>query len=338
MFSKIWRSLLFATTLCGTTICTYEADSSALPLSVDKISNIANEVADDLINQVLFCVARKDTDHPAFYGCVDWHSAVHGTWALIAYMNATQNQRFDGLIRNNILSDSSIKAEHAYLTSHPSFEMPYGRAWFLRLAIDYEKRYGDKRLESMADMVGNSILAFYANKNPQPLARDYASASWALTNLLDYANFRKNQKLENEVNNMILTNFVSENDECPENMSTGGFMAVCESWAAAVSRVMPRDKFLIWVERLFKRSGFPIPIRNPASAHENGLNFSRAWNYWALYDATGDVRFADAFASHFKNSYERKDSWAGDYRRVGHWVAQFGMYALQPLFGKELGR
>ena len=26
---------------------------------------------------------------------------------------------------------------------------------------------------------------------------------------------------------------------------------------------------------------------------------------------------------------------AGDYRTVGHWVAQFGMFALQPLFGDE---
>ena len=38
-------------------------------------------------------VARRDTEHPAFHGCVDWHSACHGVWALLAYQRATGDAR-----------------------------------------------------------------------------------------------------------------------------------------------------------------------------------------------------------------------------------------------------
>jgi hypothetical protein len=59
---------------------------------------------DELLPFISTCTERHDSDYPVFHGCVDWHSA--------------------------------IESELIFLETHPKFEMPYGRAWLLRLTIE----------------------------------------------------------------------------------------------------------------------------------------------------------------------------------------------------------
>ena len=53
------------------------------------------EIAAELAKAVRAAVARKDTGHAAFHGCIDWHSAVHGAWALAAYWPHDRRQASD---------------------------------------------------------------------------------------------------------------------------------------------------------------------------------------------------------------------------------------------------
>src|SRR4029077_11423775 len=80
-------------------------------------------------------VLRHDTAHPVFHGCVDWHSACHGIWALIAYQGLSGSEKHASLV-DSLLVPSGLTIEAADLVKRPAFEMPYGRAWFLRLAIE----------------------------------------------------------------------------------------------------------------------------------------------------------------------------------------------------------
>jgi len=73
-------------------------------------------------------------------------------------------------------------------------------------------------------------------------------------------------------------------------------------------------------------------------AHHFGLNFSRAWGLWDIYAKTDRADVAKSYATHLSQGFSPASNWRGDYREVGHWVAQFGMFALQPLFGREKGR
>ena len=57
------------------------------------------EIAKALASAVSQAVCRKDTDHTAFHGCIDWHSAVHGTWALTAYTRMTGDRQHERLHR-----------------------------------------------------------------------------------------------------------------------------------------------------------------------------------------------------------------------------------------------
>ena len=65
------------------------------------------------------------------------------------------------------------------------------------------------------------------------------------------------------------------------------------------------------------------------------MNFSRAWSLWDIGVATGEPAYAVSYARHFKAGFEPHSNWNGDYSRVGHWVAQFGMFALRPLLAED---
>jgi hypothetical protein len=104
--------------------------------------------------------------------------------------------------------------------------------------------------------------------------------------------------------------------------------------------VVQRADFDGWLREFFMRSGLPQPLVRPANWHHHGLNFSRAWGLWALGAANppGEARdtYLASYAAHFRATYDRPALWRGSYRGVGHWVPQFGMLALQPLFGADM--
>jgi hypothetical protein len=304
----------------------------AAPADLRSMVQDRTAIAAALAQPIAHCVERHDTAHHAFHGCIDWHSAVHGTWALIAYARVTGDDRFDEIVRETLRPDH-IAAEARFLRRHPRFEMPYGRAWFLRLALAYRAHFKDDALVPMADDVLASMLDYYDGRTADPRSTSYGSASWALINMHDYAAATGNAAALAAVRSHIRSNFLPAGRGCDYGLEMKNFMAVCTNWAWAVSKVLPRHEFQKWARTFFKKSGgLPRPIAAPRGAHESGLNFSRSWGLWAVYRRTGETDFAESYAAHFLNTYNDPQQWRGDYRRVGHWVAQFGMLGLEPLF------
>jgi hypothetical protein len=297
------------------------------------------QIAAELAKAVRAAVARNDTDHPAFHGCIDWHSAVHGTWALTAYMRMTGDRQDDALIEAS-LSLETIAAELATLRARPDFEMPYGRAWFLRLACEHKRAAGSEALQPMAEEVLASMLGYYRRVVPDPNRGSYASDSWALINMHDYAECAGNVAALETVRALVASHFIERQGECDYAPDTGHFMCVGTNWAWLASKVLAQDAFDGWAEAFFRRSGMPKPVTGPVNWHHHGLNFSRAWGLARLAAASGspDAReaYLAAYVAHFRETYETPRLWRGSYRGVGHWVPQFGMLALQPLF--EPGR
>lgn len=285
--------------------------------------------ADALAAAVAACVVRRDTDHPVFHGCYDWHSAVHGVWALAAHARVNADDRYKARI-DALLTPAGLAAERAYLRANPEFEMPYGRAWFLRLAVDYKRAFGDDRLDAMAAEVAESLVAHYRASPPDPLATAYDSAAWALINLRLHAAFTGHDAHLRFVDDAVRARFVGD-AACPllaVEVETREFMAVCTNRAWLVGQVLPPAAFRPWLER-FLPASLPIaPITQPASVHQAGLNFSRAWGLWGLYAQTGEARFLEAYAQHFDEAFARRDIWDGDYDKYRHWIPQFGLLAL----------
>jgi hypothetical protein len=327
------RAVVALAVLCLATAQAPAAAADPLGALVAERARIASRLA----AQSAYCTARRDTGHAAFAGCIDWHSAVHGTWSLVAYELATGDRQYSSLL-STVLSPERVARERALLRAEPAFEMPYGRAWLLRLAIDHERLRADTGLAAFADEVAASLLDHLRRRRIDPLRGSYGSHSWALINLYDYAVARGDAKLREATRKLVLDNFVTVDPACPYELERGHFMAVCTNWAALAARVMGRDDFAIWADMFIRLNGLPEPVARPAGAHHYGLNFSRAWGLWDIYAATGRDDAASAYAAHFRAGYAPATNWSGDYRKVGHWVAQFGMYALQPLFAPDAAR
>src|SRR5215472_5899446 len=98
-----------------------------------------NHVSHALNSDADVAPPRKLT--PAFYGCYDWHSSVHGHWLLVRLVRTFPDAPFVQSAREALqqsLSAENIAQEAAYLRGEgrSSFERPYGLAWLLQLVAE----------------------------------------------------------------------------------------------------------------------------------------------------------------------------------------------------------
>jgi Protein of unknown function (DUF2891) len=274
-------------------------------------------------------VQRHDTIHPAFHGCIDWHSACHATWALLAHRAITGDARYESVV-DTILMPAKLAAEGADLAARPQFEMPYGRAWFLRLALEDRQVTGSTRLHFLGRAVADSLMAHFGARTIDPFAREYANPCWALINILDYAAVEGRSDLTAFVHEAV-GRMMPSFDQLPaaqEEESWPDFMAVtpmfCELMVrtGAVSASAVMDKAGTRLKAL-------QPITEPRKAHHYALNFSRGWALLALAAAAADAALLATALDHIEMNLSHPSWWRGDYRAVSHWVPQFGLFAIQ---------
>lgn len=132
--------------------------------SFDRYARLALEgVVREYPNQPGYRLA-SDTDvvpprevHPAFYGCYDWHSAVHGHWLLVrllrrGVLSAPIASEAERVLRDH-LSAERLAVERAYFDRPDcgAFEWPYGWAWLFALNAE-AKRWDDCVAEALAPL------------------------------------------------------------------------------------------------------------------------------------------------------------------------------------------
>ncbi|MBT9293151.1 DUF2891 domain-containing protein [Prosthecodimorpha staleyi] len=327
------RALVAGFVLILATRSALPAETAPLPPEIEAVAAEARAVLPALAPPIADCIARHDTEHPVFHGCIDWHSAVHGHWALIALSAATGDPAFAAPALARLADRGRMAEEAAFLAAHPDFEMPYGRAWFLRLVAEHVRLTGRDDLMAIGDAVAASLAAYLDTVPPDPLATSYRSQSWALINLIEYATFRRDARLSARVRRLVRQGFTDERTiarACRGGVDRGSFMAVCPNllWLVALTEDRASLIQLIRDDRLL--AGFAAPAGKAATVHERGLRFSRAWGLWAVWRASGEPAAARAYAEHVAAALAARD-WQGSYQAVGHWVAQFGVLALRPL-------
>ncbi|MBI3553272.1 MAG: DUF2891 family protein [Elusimicrobia bacterium] len=269
------------------------------------------------------CVARRDTSSAIFHGCVDWHSAVHAFAALSRYTSLTGDRRYAALI-DGALTPKGLKEELRSLKQSPSFEMPYGRAWFLKLDVEYRRAFGksSKELDELADLAARSLVDYYGKNAPAFEDHEYDNASWAFANLADYAAQSGKTDVASFVSAQVEAHFFSN------PISAQRFFEPRLMDTLLLSKAIEPARLADWARLHQAELDAQLEPVEPTSPHEAGLNFSRAWGLWSLYRATNDAKYLDAYRALVVWHYRHPQYWRDDYRRHSHWVPQFGIFAI----------
>ena len=288
------------------------------------------------------CVSRTDTLWPVFSGCYDWHSSVHGNYALHAVTRLTGDPSYRELAEVKLTADG-LQQELDNLadgTLDPQ-ELPYGYAWFLALARERE-RAGADDLVPLAEEVADRLEAHLQGLAPMSwdsrvVAAQYRNVSWEILNLWAWAEWTGDAERAAWVVDLVRDELVPRSDLCPLTDEPGyvsEFFPPCLHLARTVLTVLPPQEAGDWAAEHVPSDLELLPLVEFPTAHPAGLNFSRAWGLWTLWEATGDLRWRDRYVDHVLTHVEQPEYWADDYLYYAHWVAQFGVYAIALSYGE----
>jgi hypothetical protein len=290
----------------------------------------------DLAEPIADCVVRVDTGWSAFHGCVDWHSAVHATYSLHAIARLLDDDDLLALA-DETLDSEAVAGELATLEAGglDYSELPYGYSWFLALSRERE-RSGASDLIPLADEVAGRLEDHVfglseAGIDVTLVDADYQNLSWELLNLWAQAVWTGDADLELLLEDFVRDEVVPRSDSCsldeaPDNLYD--FFPPCLHLARLVTTVLPEVEAADWLADQADPDFDLPPLTEFDSAHTAGLNFSRAWGLWSLYETSGDLLYRDLYVEHVETHVAMPEYWAEDYMSHAHWVAQFGVYAI----------
>ncbi len=272
-----------------------------------------NKIAHTLNSDADVAAPRKLT--PAFYGCYDWHSAVHGHWLLARLAREFPSAPFAAPARTALqrsITPENIAEEVKYLNAagRASFERPYGLAWLLQLGA--ELRESDKELAEILRPLEEAAvvrLKTWLPKLSHPVrSGEHSQTAFALGLMLDYAKggpegAHHDQALERLLVDKALS-FYFHDKACPLSYEPSGedFLSPCLAEADVMRRVLAQEEYAKWLRgflpvlfRAEAKTGIvprpwlePAVVTDPSDpklAHLDGLNLSRAWMLEGMAEA-----------------------------------------------------
>ncbi|MEN8222791.1 MAG: DUF2891 domain-containing protein [Acidobacteriota bacterium] len=291
--------------------------------------------------------------HPAFYGCFDWHSSVHGHWMLVRVLKVFPEikikKKILAALKRNITLEN-IAGEVVYLNekSRKSFERTYGWSWLLKLA---EELYtwndpAGKVLYKTLFPLTEKIVSNYMNflpKQTYPIRTGvHPNTAFGLLFALDFAKTLKNKDLEELVMKRSMEYFVRDMN-CPHSWEPGGedFFSPCLMEALLMSRAMNPWAFRSWFRHFLPdldKSSLLVPAivsdrTDGKLSHLDGLNLSRVWCFSAILKKLQD---SDPLRGILENSIRIHLTTAMENIKSGHyegehWLGSFAVYAYSEL-------
>lgn len=291
--------------------------------------------------------------HPAFYGCFDWHSSVHGHWMLVKLLKDYPQHPVCEAIRKNLainLTKENLDAELEYFSAdeHKSFERTYGWAWYLKLAAeldgwdDDQGRQWRANLKPLEDLLIQRTMD-YLPKLSYPIRTGvHADSGFGLAFILDYARIVNHQELEKAIVERTRFFYLKDRDYPTVYEPSGqDFFSSCLNEADLMRRVLSREEFVKWFDEFLPslRDGdggnllVPVEVSDVTDGyivHLAGLDLSRAWCLKGIAQGlpAGDPRvqlLEQSAAAHADKgfSYVFSGAYEGE-----HWLATFAVYLL----------
>ncbi|HSA32397.1 MAG TPA: DUF2891 domain-containing protein [bacterium] len=241
-------------------------------------------------------------NNPAFYGCFDWHSAVHGHWTMAKLLKKFPDMPNAAAVRaklNEHLTSEKIAVELAYFRSNPgrTFERTYGWAWLLRLAAELEG-WSDPDAARWRDAL-KPLAAHIAEKTRDYLPRlsfpvrtgIHGNLAFSLNHMLDYARVVGDTELEKVIVSRSRELYLADTN-CPVAYEPSGvdFVSPCLAEADLMRRILRQDDFAAWLTKFLPATASPdfrnlaappvvLDKKDYAIGHLIGLSLQRAWSF-----------------------------------------------------------
>jgi len=279
---------------------------------------------------------------PAFYGCYDWHSAVHGHWLLARAVVRFPEAEFAAPARaalSQSLTADKLEVELAYLRGpgRTSFERPYGLAWLLQLAAELRHPAELAGLEGEAA----SRIAAWLPKLRYPIRTgEHNQTAFALGLVWDWSRSAGRKDLQTLVGQRARDFYLGDR-QCPLHYEPSGedFLSPCLAEADLMRRVLDPAEFSGWLAGFLPQipvdgsAGWLAPAivtdrSDPKLAHIDGLNLSRAWMLAGIAGALADddPRRASLLASLEAHRSVALPAVTGEHYEGGHWLGTFAFY------------
>jgi len=326
--------------------------------AADRFANLAlacvnkeypNKISHNLESDKDVLPPRKLT--PAFYGCYDWHSSVHGHWLLARLARTFPEAPFAKSAREALrhdLTKENIAAEVKYLEGEgrASFERPYGLAWLLQLGAEL-REWNDPLAKELAanlaplEAAAKKRITTWLPKLQTPIRiGEHNQTAFSLGLMIDAGRQAGDDAFVNLLTKRA-QDFYMQDKNCPMSWEPSGedFLSPCLAEADLMRRVLPGIHYSVWLgsfmplipidgTRDWLRPAVVTDPSDPKLAHLDGLNLSRAWMLEGIASGlmSGDPRIDALQAAAATHREAGLAAVTGAHYEGGHWLGSFAVY------------
>jgi hypothetical protein len=288
---------------------------------------------------------------PAFFGCYDWHSSVHGHWLLARVARLFPDAPIATQARTALarsLTDQHIAIEAAYLrgAGRTSFERPYGLAWLLQLAAelrawnDPQARVWSKALAPLESEAAARLKQWLPNLRYPIREGEHDQTAFSFGLVWDWAKLAGDADMQRLLREKA-QQFYAQDRACPLVYEPSGqdFLSPCLAEADFMRRILDPRAFAEWLGEFLPqiardastnwlRPAEVTDRSDPKLAHLDGLNLSRAWMLEGV--ARGLPERDRRITALRKASIEHRDASlaavTSEHYVGSHWLGTFALY------------
>ncbi len=289
---------------------------------------------------------------PAFFGCYDWHSSVHGHWLLARLARQFPAAPFATAARAALarsLTPASIAGEVAYFQApgRASFERPYGLAWLLQLAAelrtwdDPQARAWAQALAPLEDEAARRLRTWLPKLQYPIRVGEHSQTAFAFGLVHDWARVTQDTAMLELIDARSRAFYLAD-VRCPLAYEPSGedFLSPCLAEADLMRRMLAPREYAAWLQRFLP--GIPTRVQatpwlvpgvvtdrsDPKLAHIDGLNLSRSWMLLGIASGLppGDRRIVALQAAAGTHAQAALPAVTGEHYAGGHWLGTFAVY------------
>lgn len=288
---------------------------------------------------------------PAFYGCLDWHSDVHGHWLLVRLVRLFPDAPFAAPARAELaksFTPANVAGELAYLKreNNASFERPYGLAWLLQLAAEL-RSWDDPQAHEWSTALtpleseASSGLKSWLPKLHYPIRiGEHEQTAFSFGLMWDWAGVAGDTQMRQLLSDAARRFYLNDR-ACPLNYEPSGqdFLSPCLAEADFMRRTLDADAFAHWLSAFLPAiphhpdSTWLTPAvvtdrADPMLAHIDGLNLSRAWMLQGISAGlpVADARMPALQAAARTHAQASVPFVATAHYEGEHWLGTFAVY------------